>query len=138
VPLKLRMSALSQVAIIVASWLMPFGAFVLAGPLVDGALQVPALVAALLIAITLSARGVDCGVDCTADTVTVRGWVRTTRIPTSAVTGVDQRRYTLLWTDGDGTERRTRLWAFGRSRGGHFDPHSLESLERLSEWVGSR
>jgi hypothetical protein len=83
-------------------------------------------------------RGTECGVDCTADAVTVRGWVRTVRIPTSAVTGVDQARYALLWRDADGIARRTKLYAFGRSRSGHFDPHSRESLERLATWVGAR
>ncbi|MEV6610196.1 hypothetical protein [Kutzneria sp. NPDC051319] len=137
-PLRLRMSVLSQVAIIVASWILPFGVFVLAGPLLSGALEIPALVVALLVAVTLSVRGTECGVDCTPDTIRVRGWVRTVSIPTSAVTGVDQRRNTLLWTDPGGVERRTRVHAFGRSRSGRHDPHSQESLERLADWVGSR
>lgn len=133
------MSVLSQVATIVLSWLLPFGVFILAGPLVgEGPVRVPLLVAALLVAITLSVRGTECGVDCTPDTIRVRGWVRTVSIPTSAVTGVDQRRNTLLWTDPDGVERRTRVHAFGRSRSGRHDPHSQESLERLADWVGRR
>lgn len=131
------MSVLSQVAVIVASWILPFGVFVLAGPLIDGALEIPALVTALLVAVALTVRGTECGVDCTAERITVRGWVRTTRIPTEAVTGVDQARYALLWTDAGGAERRTRMYAFGRSRSGHFDPHSRESLARLAEWVGA-
>jgi hypothetical protein len=130
------MNVLSQVATIVLSWLLPFGVFILAGPVVGGGLRIPLLVVALLVAITLSVRGTECGVDCTADTIRVRGWVRTVSIPTSAVTGVDQEAGALLWRDGD-EERRTRVYAFGRSRRG-IDPHSRESLERLADWVASR
>jgi hypothetical protein len=132
------MSVLSQVAIIVLSWLLPFGVFILAGPVIGDALRIPLLVVALLVAITLSVRGTECGVDCSGDTITVRGWVRTVRIPTSAVKAVEQDRYALVWTDQSGQARRTKVYAFGRSRSGHFDPHSRESLERLAEWVGSR
>ena len=130
------MSVLSQVAIIVLSWLLPFGVFILAGPVISGPLEVPSMVAALLIAVALSVRGTECGVDCTPETIRVRGWVRTVAIPTDAVTGVDQDRYAVLWRDEYG-ERMTRLYAFGRSRQG-FDPHSRESLERLADWVGAR
>jgi len=130
------MNVLSQVATIVLSWLLPFGVFILAGPVVGGGLRIPLLVVALLVAITLSVRGTECGVDCTADTIRVRGWVRTVSIPTSAVTGVDQEAGALLWRSGD-EERRTRVYAFGRSRRG-IDPHSRESLERLADWVASR
>ena len=130
------MSALSQVATIVLSWLLPFGVLILAGPIVGGPLEVPLLVAALGIAITLSVRGTECGVDCTPETITVRGWVRTVSVPVDAVVGVDQDRSALLWRDGDG-ERRTRLHAFARSRQG-IDRHSRESLERLADWVSTR
>jgi hypothetical protein len=137
VPLRLRMSAHTQVAVIVLSWLLPFGTLVLAGPVIGGSpLKLPLLMAALLIAVTLSVRGAECGVDCTADTIRVRGWVRTLSIPTSAVTRVDPDRYALIWRDADG-ERLTRLYAFGRSRRG-MDRHSRESLDQLADWVGRR
>ena len=127
------MSVLSQVAIIVLSWLLPFGAFILAGPIIGNGLEIPLLGVALLVAIALSVRGTECGVDCTADMVKVRGWVRTVTIPTEAVLGVDQTGYALLWRDEFG-DRRTRLFAFGRSRRG-IDPHSREALARLADWV---
>jgi Bacterial PH domain len=131
------MSVLSQVAMIVLSWLAPFGVLILAGPIIGGGpLEVPLLVAALVIAVALSVRGTECGVDCTRETITVRGWVRTVSIPADAVVRVDQDRYALLWRDGD-DERATRLHAFARSRKG-IDRHSRESLERLADWVGSR
>jgi hypothetical protein len=130
------MNVLSQVATIVLSWLLPFGVFILASPVIGDGPRIPLLVVALLVAITLSVRGTECGVDCTADTVRVRGWVRTVSIPTSAVTGVDQDGCALIWRDG-ADERRTRVYAFGRSRRG-IDPHSRESLERLADWVGRR
>ncbi|QUQ66381.1 hypothetical protein JJ691_41090 [Kutzneria sp. CA-103260] len=127
------MTVQAQIAIIVLSWLLPFGALILAGPIVGNTLEIPLLGVALLVAITLSVRGTECGVDCTADTIAVRGWVRTVRIPTDAVLGVDQAGYALLWRDEFG-DRRTRLFAFGRSRRG-IDPHSRESLARLADWV---
>jgi hypothetical protein len=136
VPLRLRMSVHAQVAIIVLSWLLPFGVLVLAGPVIGGPLKLPLLAAALLIAVTLSVRGAECGVDCTADTIRVRGWVRTVSIPTGAVTRVDPDRYALVWRDADG-ERLTRLYAFGRSRRG-MDRHSRESLDQLADWVSRR
>ena len=130
------MSVLSQVAIIVLSWLLPFGAFILAGPVIGHGMQIPLLGVALLMAITLSVRGTECGVDCTPDVVKVRGWVRTVTIPTDSLRGVDQAGYALLWRDEFG-DRRTRLFAFGRSRRG-IDPHSRESLSRLADWVSAQ
>jgi hypothetical protein len=129
------MSMPAQLASIVVSWAMPFGVFVLAGPFIgDGPLEIPLLVLALLIAITLSVRSTECGVDCTRETIKVRGWLRTVSVPTKDVTAVDQRRYTLVWRDADG-ERRTRMHAFARSRSGS-DQHSRESLAQLADWVG--
>lgn len=75
----------------------------------------------LLAGITLAVRAYRLGVEVRDGQVTLRGVLRTTRIPQTAITHVDVREATLVWQRPDGAVRRTKVAAFTVREGGPSD-----------------
>jgi hypothetical protein len=75
----------------------------------------------LLAGVTLAVRAYRLGVEVRDGQVTLRGVLRTTRIPQTAITHVDVLDATLVWQRPDGAVRRTKVAAFTVREGGPSD-----------------
>jgi hypothetical protein len=138
--MKLRLMPISRI-IGSAFWLfvtIPIALLAARNPLAIVVVTVPLVV----LGAVLSARMYEAGVDCTSETVTIRGYLWSRRIPIGDVVGVDTSPYASLfrgpalrWTDRRGRVRTSRISAFGWARGLSVNAHSEESLRRLSEWL---
>lgn len=141
--MKLRMLPISRVSG-AAFWLcitVPIALIAARNLLTIAAVTVPLVV----LGVVLSIRMFVAGVDCTDETIIIRGYFRSRRIPIGDVVGVDTRPVTrslrgpaLRWTDRHGRVRASRISAFGWARSTRANAHSTASLRRLSHWLGDR
>lgn len=139
VRLKLRMLPISRIAAVVFwPWITIPVAVVAARNLLA---IVVVTVPLVIVGAVLSIRTFTAGVDCIDETVTIRGCLRTRRIPIGDVIGVDESPYHFLrgprlrWTDRHGRIRSTRISAFGWTLHSHVNAHSEKSLLCLSQWI---
>jgi hypothetical protein len=84
--------------------------------------------------IVLAVRGYRLGVLCTDDTVIVRGYLRTYRVPRVSVIVLDGS--VLIWRGPDGRTMRKLILAFTGARMSFVGDHNRECLDRLRCHLG--
>ncbi|KAB2346522.1 hypothetical protein [Actinomadura rudentiformis] len=73
---------------------------------------------------------------CRPDEVTLRGYLRTIRIPTTSIIAIDVIDADIRWLDSEGTPRRTKVSAFESSSqtSKATREHNKKTMEQIRSW----
>ncbi|REH28485.1 hypothetical protein BCF44_12765 [Kutzneria buriramensis] len=92
---------------------------------------------ALAVGAALCVRVQLCGVTCTPETVLVRSYFWSKRIPTRSVLEVRRGQPAIVWRDSAGVERSTRMVAFQAFITDIVAKDNRLALDRLDVWLAN-
>jgi hypothetical protein len=93
---------------------------------------------ALAAGAVMCVRVLRCGVECTPETITVRSYLWSKRIPTGSVLGVRRERPELVWRDATGAHQTTPIAAFKPLLTDLVAKHNRYALDRLDMWLAGQ